>query len=71
MMPSASRDCKIDKVNQDKTVLKYSNSYISRKKNTKMNFETSRECNSDKVNHEKPLVKYSNSYISTKTKHPK
>ena len=51
-----SRDCNYDKVNHDKTLLKYSNSCISRK-NFKMNFEKSRECDCDKINHEKTLLK--------------
>jgi hypothetical protein len=60
-----SRECNCDKVNHDKTLLKYSNSCISMKK-IKMNFEKSRECNCDKVNHNKTQLKYSNSCISMK-----
>jgi hypothetical protein len=60
-----SSECNSDMVIHDKTLLKYSNSYISMQK-SKLNFEKSRECNSDKVNHKKILLKYSNSYISTK-----
>jgi hypothetical protein len=52
-----SRECNCDKVNNDKTLLKYSNSCISTKeiqnKEIPMNIEKSRKCNCVKLKHSK------------------